>query len=866
MNKTKKTIGSIILVGIISIGTFSVTRAQEELSIVGSELENSKSLIIADVNLLDLKVERQEGHKFTVSFDLSNNSNVDEDQIKYAVDLSKMSVNEDDKSVFGNSVVDSRVFEESLFLRSGETVHREIYYEAPPAFSGEFMLGASSMKKGGLLLAINPGEKIVLEETNKGVEIIKKSCLVYINDEGRGYGLNHGVDIDRQKENIRVYCDVRNNSTENQTFVTKSLIKERTSFGEVVGESLSLVELNLIGGETRKSYFDIPLPDKAQAYDTEISLYSNDLKISNTVTVHYVIQGESASIQNVQLDKDHYIEGETANLMFIFGGQADIFYGSRLLDSLEEYQPKTYKFEVKIENNTGELCAEDQGSFDESKNDMIKKDIIIKTECSDPRVNIRLMSSDGRILDEDNFGFKSKKEEKTNNVNGEISAENKSDSSTIKKILIGLMIILVVVMTGTLLVFAFIKRGTEGKGNNLMLVFLFSGAGFFLFVGEASAVTISLHSSWSRAGFTSPSTVVFTPDTITPSAGGTLTVSVASTVRSCANGGLYVKAYVDGVLTINGAECERATCDESGSRSINVGSVCVPRSVGVSGESWSTTLAVNCATWGGTYTTYCSWDTAASSIGYNVINCNAAPIVTINSIANVRTATGPYFENEVVDLRGTVTDPDGDAITAWRWGVGSCGDNSLATVEDPNSVTLPGAGNHTVYFRAQDSNGAWSACDTRTITIGENGKCDPATMLLYPCDAKDLVGNQCSSTALPTTETTTSTEPRFPFSSISTAVTEKASWVCPPNIIGNPATCKVKRLQIAPSFCGTATAENHKEKPTSNLCGVRNSLVGSPGVTLAGGAWRWRCQGDCNPNSANCFSRVPVDTNWKETN
>ena len=592
----------------LSFGVFSVAQAQEDNSIPD---QFNDAIVLADVDIVNIEIKEQNGHEFKIAFDIINNRNVPEAQVMYAVDLNATEQSEEDENVFYTMSIDNKAYPEQLALGANETIHKEISYIAPSAFSGEFMLGMNSAKINGLPLAVNPGVSITLDNLGSGVEIIKKTCLVYVNDEKEGYGLDHGVDINKESESLKVYCDIKNNFSEVQKFIPKFVTKERTSFGNKVNER-NLEELELVGGEVRNMSFDIPLAEEPQAYNAELTFYLNDVAVSNTVAAHYVIQGESATVQNIQLDKDYYKKGDIATMKFLFAGQVDAFFEARSLESIEKYQPKNYNFTIILTNNESETCAKDEGSFNESEGGLITKKINIFNNCEDPQAKITLLSSDGKILNEDTFKFESAKT---------IKAGEKD-----KKFNLGSMAALIVLVLATgSLILIFIKRKDIFKGvGMILLLFVIMSVGIFMVPGEASAKTLYVHSPWSEVlGIIEKSYVTFSKNvsSIDNCATRYVKVTSSSTVIGCSNGTISVDGYVAGSL-VSRATCA-GTCSSSGTKNVLASNSVGTRYIGLYAKSWySTTNSSHCTSNKGSYSGgICTQDTASGSISYTVTAC-----------------------------------------------------------------------------------------------------------------------------------------------------------------------------------------------------------------------------------------------------
>lgn len=104
-------------------------------------------IAVATVNIQDAVLVSQAGSTITVGFDISNRVGIQPD-VLYAVSLSQ-------KGTDGRfSLLDMKVYaDDVLTLRGGETVHKEITYEASTALSGTYRIWLEARSTGGLLLA-----------------------------------------------------------------------------------------------------------------------------------------------------------------------------------------------------------------------------------------------------------------------------------------------------------------------------------------------------------------------------------------------------------------------------------------------------------------------------------------------------------------------------------------------------------------------------------------------------------------------------------------------------------------------------------------------------------------------------------------
>ncbi|KKP67388.1 MAG: hypothetical protein UR66_C0016G0026 [Candidatus Moranbacteria bacterium GW2011_GWE1_35_17] len=223
-------------------------------------------------------------------------------------------------------------------------------------------------------------------------------------------------------------------------------------------------------GALNMTEIDVVLPkaDKPQSYNTKMSLVDETGKvISNSVSFHYVLRGESSTIQNVSLDKDSYLKGEQAKIMFFWSGSSDDFPGSRA----EEKKTAT-NFLLTITNAKGESCINPIKRSLEKDNPFVNLTENIIKDCADPKVFASVENDQGEALDklEYDLVFEKKNEAIGNKV------------FNLKWILAGFFAVIVIFT-----IFSVLLKGK--RGVRLWSLFFLMGSMFLITDNFASAVT-----------------------------------------------------------------------------------------------------------------------------------------------------------------------------------------------------------------------------------------------------------------------------------------------------------------------------------------------------------------------------------------
>ncbi len=277
---------------------------------------------IATVNIWKASVRSQVDNEITIAFDINNGVGV-QPQVIYAITLSQ-------KGADGRYIpIDTKVYgQDVLSLGEGETVHREVVYTAPAFLSGTYVVGIDSRNSNGLSFAfVNlTTQPVTLQGTGGHIAVDPDTCFLTVDGEtsDKKYSLRQGVDV-AANENLTAHCTLRNDFKTVQKITPVFETHYRTIFGKIVASD-KLDVLTLAPGATLKYATSIPKVKDPQAYDAVLSfLNTNNDSVSLPVTFHYVLRGASATIQNVNLDKDYYAGGSSAKVSFFWSGSADAF-------------------------------------------------------------------------------------------------------------------------------------------------------------------------------------------------------------------------------------------------------------------------------------------------------------------------------------------------------------------------------------------------------------------------------------------------------------------------------------------------------------------------------------------------------------
>lgn len=427
-------LGSLLIAPVIfAEGTIETTSAPQP---------SGNVIVASTVNIKNAKIVSQDNNNFKISFDLTNREGL-QSGVKYGVQLVG-------DGVKGQYLADEKVYPENVTLYENSSVSKEILYNAPANLAGEYTLWISSKNTSGFSFGVAFVEKVSLTSSTKGININSDSCLLSIKEtkDGKTYTLNQGVDIIKE-ENLVLNCKVVNNTDKQVSVIPSFETTYRTLYGDIVqteGGDINPITFKALEGKVVS--ITLPKAKIPQAYDVKISLKEGE-NISNTIVVHYVLSGVSATIQNISLDKDYYKKGDTANLSFIWSPSADSFIGSRA--GATNVNPIVI---AEIKNGEGKLCASALNEpIQKSLSPQVIIPIKITSKCENPQVTLSLKDNKGNILSEKSFGI-------------ETQSKNKKDVAPIYYII--LIVIILVIIIGL-----FIRNKKNSKALPLNILFPF---------------------------------------------------------------------------------------------------------------------------------------------------------------------------------------------------------------------------------------------------------------------------------------------------------------------------------------------------------------------------------------------------------
>ncbi len=428
-----------------------------------------KATIVATVNLQNASILMQKDNLIYVGFDISNKEGI-QPQVIYAVNLLKK------ESDGQYSLADKLIYNnDALSLGANQTIHKEFDYQAPAFLKGTYKIGLEARNSDGLPFSVTQiNNEITLNGSGEYVVVDSDGCFLTVEGEpgNKKYTPEQGVDV-ASEENLILHCPIKSSFKKTVSVTPTIQTRYRTAFGKILGGE-NLTSITLAPGKNTEYSTKISKKSlEPQAYEIWFSFINDKGElISQPVFFHYVLRGVSATIQNMNLDKDYYSKGDIAGISLYWTGSADSFPGARgpatqlsernlSVDiSNDKEKPCIARFTKKITNKTGGLE---------------KIGIPITSDCKNPAVSITMTDQDGKIIAQKYYSIKS------------ASPDSKTD-----KILLTLFLTAFIFALG-LISYVLMKKD---KGIVLAIIGLIAFLGFFTGGQPVKADTIS----WMEGG------------------------------------------------------------------------------------------------------------------------------------------------------------------------------------------------------------------------------------------------------------------------------------------------------------------------------------------------------------------------------
>ena len=333
-----KKIFVLLGIGVFSLGIISNVWAQENVS---------ESNIIADVNLVNQGIVKQEGRNFTLGVNMQNKIGT-QSGVLYGVQVYQTTAGE-------RVLVDEFAVSDPLTIKKNEYMYREFLYSLPLIVSGKVELVAFLKTDKGILLSAAPIQEVEVAAVAVPVDV--EDCTL-------------DLDVKTLK------CSLTNNTTDNQTIVLATQVKQGNSVFAPVAQALVPKEIVLNANETKEIVQNIDelVFLKDAFFETTITDQATSLLISRTTNQYEGPVG--ARIVNNVLINQTSAENYDIQIVSLYSGAP-------------------VQAKVTISDING-VCASKDVTIDKT---VTLANFVLEKVCDTVRISVSSFSENGEVVD-----------------------------------------------------------------------------------------------------------------------------------------------------------------------------------------------------------------------------------------------------------------------------------------------------------------------------------------------------------------------------------------------------------------------------------------------------------------------------------
>jgi hypothetical protein len=468
---------------------------------IPDDAEVGDLVTVATLNIYDAAITNQTGHVLEVAFELYNRE-LAQPQVTYGIELRRPAA----EGAIDSVLVDRYIRDGWMSLGEDTSITVNDTYEIPEYISGTYEVWVRATNNNALGLGFAYLGEVTLDEVRDSV--VTENCVLLVEGEDTEYVLCQGVDI-AADEVLLIQCEMKNTADTAITFHPTFVTHHRSVYGPEVASVTTEMSTTLAGKETKTVVYALPVVEAPQSYDVTVQpVNAEGDAVGHSVVAHYVLQGKSATIQNVRLDKNMYAAGDEARAEVFWTPSADSFYGSRAGVPTDI---GTVTLALALVDSTGDECAVSVENEQSSYEAHTTVTFAVTKTCVNPTVVMHIADAEGAVLDEQTYAVETAQVEEVTPV---ATTDTDTDKTHGDKGLVAIVVVLVVVVLGILATLLWSRRGCNkvvssespeestspeenkpGTPPTSMLLLLVLAGTFFAGVETASADTFSVNYS-----------------------------------------------------------------------------------------------------------------------------------------------------------------------------------------------------------------------------------------------------------------------------------------------------------------------------------------------------------------------------------
>jgi len=464
MNKKITLLGLVVaFAAVFNIANAAtVSQRSSPLTSPGEVIQTSS--FIPKVYVSNLKFTVNENRNIAGSYTIRNSEETAIGDLHYEIQiLSPAPELKLGKTIIDAPVVyDRLVSEESFGLAPMESLEKNFSYKMPPVVKGDYRLRLRAVTSNSRSMGWTDE---VLKVSTDGVypivavkEVDIKSADPMTQKSRDVWGPMEGVNI-KPDQQFSIKLNIKNAAAKGLNgklvvFARRDLISnskaERTEIKDIAIKAKADENLNVT-----LTAANIP-----GAYGANIAVYNEQgERISSPGEFRYVVEGDSASVVSAKIEG---VKDDVLSLNFAIVGRSD-------RQSTADGVPG--RLEVSASDNDKE-CGKESGAVNLSVGAVMGKATVLIKDCpAISRINLKIYSDKGDLLDDYGIDYQFKKAVKENSNPG-VTSEKKTGVFENKNMLLALVVIIVLAISVSLAVFVFFKKRKSKIPYIVNLIFL----------------------------------------------------------------------------------------------------------------------------------------------------------------------------------------------------------------------------------------------------------------------------------------------------------------------------------------------------------------------------------------------------------
>jgi len=397
--------------------------------------------------------------KITGTITVKNSDKMGMGGLKYQIFLlGKLAEQKDNQITLDNAPeYDNAISDDEFYIDTKSEKKIDFSYNIPSVPKGEYRIRLQILTSKGWRLGWMDKEVTIGNVNTSFILLQPRTVVVPATKEEAAP--DQGINVAPNSE-IQLNYLLKNTSKENVTLTPQIKVWEfyrnRTFVEKNDGQTVDIP-----AGKTQNFSFVTKTAEKPESYYVELTMLGKNNKISsNVLSYRWVVTGESAEITTTRIEKVTYGNGEILPVVVAVIGAAD------RKTPVNAYVSATVKDGV-LESGTEKT---DPITINDSAR-IVKLNVRLSRTVNNPEVNVKIISNNGTVLDEDIISLPIRPRNNTT-VNTDATNAQKVPSKPSSLPIVGLSILIFIIVIFALVAFLWKKYNKKATKTDIVILLL----------------------------------------------------------------------------------------------------------------------------------------------------------------------------------------------------------------------------------------------------------------------------------------------------------------------------------------------------------------------------------------------------------